>query len=197
VKNDYNGDGSTVTWVVPTASTPTWENGKSYLIKAKALDMSDNESEHAAIVFTYDNDPPTANLLRPSPQSSYNSIPTISGTAGDAAGAAQGSVDKVYVRIYNYGNTQWYNRGSDAFNIAQEDGETAAAWFVADEHLHVGVWTATFTKWTPGWYYDVIVKVQGQIWILEHFIFHEEFPLRYRGAGDKAHAAVKRRVLET
>ncbi|MHB9155940.1 MAG: hypothetical protein ACYC5N_09690, partial [Endomicrobiales bacterium] len=154
---NYTDEPSTVTWIVPDASTPTWANGVSYLVKSRSFDRSGNESIHSDLNFTLDQTPPAAGISLPF-QTSHNLLPTISGTANDTAGAAAGSVGYVQVRIYDQTVPRYYSRSADAFSIDPSQPETA--WFVATNTCTWEVWYSTFTKWISGRTYRVNARVR-------------------------------------
>ncbi|MFA5859695.1 MAG: hypothetical protein WC955_11605, partial [Elusimicrobiota bacterium] len=156
--SDPLDSGSTVTWTLTGASTPSWINGGNYLVNAYSYDQSLNQSAYVGMNFTFDQTEPEVGLLVPSSsKSSYNALPTISGTAVDMAGSANGQIEYVQVRVYDVTNTQWYSRGLDDFTSSITDPETA--WFVATNTSSWEVWYATFTKWSSGRYYEVSTRV--------------------------------------
>jgi len=88
-------------WVyVPTWTAANFDSGKSYTVRARALDNSlpqgYNDSTPATDVFIYDNEIPDISFITSFPGTIYNdNLSTISGTAHDDDGA----LDQVRVQI--------------------------------------------------------------------------------------------------
>ncbi|MDI6756872.1 MAG: hypothetical protein QME32_02495, partial [Endomicrobiia bacterium] len=126
----YNASGLT-SW---TASTPPLKNSKQYLVRSKALDAATNEEvPSAGKTFTYDNERPASNIVRPLNNLSYNALASISGTASDNT-----ANDKIMVSVREVGGN-WYNSETGAFTVGTEE----ASWFAS---------SGTATNW---YYYSI------------------------------------------
>ena len=73
----------TTSWTY-NATPVSWNSGDNYLIQSKAEDDASNvETASVGISFIFDNADPSSALVLPLNGITYNSLGTITGTAGD------------------------------------------------------------------------------------------------------------------
>ncbi|MEO0223494.1 MAG: hypothetical protein ABIL76_00175, partial [candidate division WOR-3 bacterium] len=141
-----------------TGSTPTWVDGKTYLIQSRAQDRSLNyQSPVTTYYFTYDITKPTVRLRIPEEGTGYryNSLPIISGTAADTS---PGELASVYLRIREQaGLYRYWNNQTQQFDDTLQPEN---AWFLAVTTVTPSwtIWFTTFTAWQDGMSYSVEAK---------------------------------------
>ncbi|MFH1283258.1 MAG: hypothetical protein ABII27_06295, partial [bacterium] len=132
---------NTANWYF-TGSTPTWQNGVSYKVRAQAIDRANViESPAQEHTFTYDNYGPTVDIVIPVEADRYSGLISISGTSNDTSGGTEDSeIAEVQLRIYSANVHYKYWNG-----ISFSETDPNSAWNVATPSITWAVWYATYT----------------------------------------------------
>ncbi|MBU2634826.1 MAG: lamin tail domain-containing protein [Nanoarchaeota archaeon] len=135
--NDFYASSWTLT------SIPTWVDGSSYTIVAKAMDTSNNWSTvFATATFTYDVSFPTSSITYPVNNVTYEDMDSITGTAGDEVSG----VSECRVKLMRNADSQYWNgstwTATEIWNIASG----ISAWNYNTTSI---IWsTGTYAVWS-------------------------------------------------
>ncbi|HOI43357.1 MAG TPA: hypothetical protein PK523_10465, partial [Elusimicrobiales bacterium] len=150
--NDGNPvDPETASWSF-TGSTPTWQTGRYYRIRARAVDQAHNVSVilvNSSFTFVYDGQGPSQEIVYPydatpadysSPRLSTGAtVVTFSGTASDSGPAG---LKEVLLRVWDETLGFYWRPGTDYSDYSAAGSE---AWFRPSTSDGYQNWTATFT----------------------------------------------------
>ncbi len=135
-------DQPTRTWL-PVTGTDTWSlspgiawtDGGSYEVTARSSDTLGNFSTtYATAAFVFDASSPTAGVVFPADGSTINSLPWISGTAGDGAGSGVGTSQ---IRLRRISDGQYWNFFGDFWSATEVSTSIAGStsWAVYPSEL--------------------------------------------------------------
>ncbi|MFC1522752.1 hypothetical protein ACFL6Y_10110, partial [Elusimicrobiota bacterium] len=113
------GTGGQINWIF--TSTPTWDDGQKYRIKAIAEDNAGNYSTPASIDFTYDESgPPSVDITLPADGGRYNSVTSMAGSASDEWGVVSASVSIKESPIGAGGGNMFWDADAATFTSTSE-----------------------------------------------------------------------------
>jgi hypothetical protein len=142
----------TTDWTYTPGNVWNWEIDKLYFTKARIQDKADN-AIYVINKSRIDDQPPTAGITLPD-ETNVGTVPTISGTASDAASGNNG-ISNVKIRIKNISLGTTFYTGTEWINDPGQD-----TWFDVTTPGEIWDYTIEFDSdvWTDGNEYQVNAK---------------------------------------